>query len=420
MEASGGGDGRPPHIAVGSSQGRTTPLGAAGTVPRVDVSAWERLRRVDPRIWDALLALAVLVTGLLAFVFRGPAPDEPPDAYGVALVTASSVALAWRRRAPLLVAVIVGASAVTGSLLGWWPEFVVPVWIALYSAAAYGARDRLISVVFPVALATSVAISVGQHADDGLNWVEIVSELALNAGIPILLGRMAANRRRRILRDRELAAKNAVAAERARIARELHDVVAHHMSVMIVQAGAARTVGDRDPAAVGEALAQIETSGRTGLAEMRLLLELLQTPEEGDGLAPQPGLARLDELLDATRATSIAVTLTVEGPERPLPSGVDLSAFRIVQEALTNVLKHSGSSTADVRLSYGADALEIEVADDGLGPPEGIEGHGERHGLIGMRERAALFGGSFDAGPRPGGGFAVRARLPFAADEATR
>jgi signal transduction histidine kinase len=151
---------------------------------------------------------------------------------------------------------------------------------------------------------------------------------------------------------------------------------------------------------------------------MRRLLDLLQAPEEGDGLAPQPGLGRLEGLLEATRATGIAVELSVEGSERPVPAGVDLSAFRIVQEALTNVLKHSGSTTAAVRLAYRPDGLEIEVADDGIGTPEGIAGHGERHGLVGMRERVALFGGSFDAGPRPGGGFVVRARLPLSTEEA--
>jgi signal transduction histidine kinase len=383
----------------------------------VDVSAWERLRRVDPRIWDGLLALGSLVAGVIAFGSRTVHPGDPPGWYGMAIVVVSGVAIAWRRRMPFTVAAVVCGAASIGALFGWWPEVVFLVWIALYSAAAYGARERLVPVLFPIALATSVAISVGEHTGRGLNWLEILTELVLTAGVPILLGRMTANRHRRILRDREIAAKDAVAAERARIARELHDVVAHHMSVMIVQAGAARTVGARDPEATAAALEQIEESGRTGLAEMRRLLDLLQAPEDGDGLAPQPGLARLEELLEATRATGIAVELSVEGPERPVPAGVDLSAFRIVQEALTNVLKHSGSTTASVRLAYRPDALEIEVTDDGIGAPEGIAGHGERHGLVGMRERAALFGGTFEAGPRPGGGFVVRARLPLAAEE---
>jgi signal transduction histidine kinase len=300
------------------------------------------------------------------------------------------------------------------AFIGWWPEFVIPLWIAFYSAAAYGARERLIPILLPLAIVTSVAISVGEHADRHLNWVEILSELVLTAGIPIVLGRMTANRRRRILRDRELATREAVDAERARISRELHDVVAHHMSVMIVQAGAARATVERDRDAAVEAIRQIEASGRTGLAEMRRLLELLQTSDGAAGLAPQPGLAHLDELLGATRATGLAVEVTIEGRERPLPDGVDLSAYRIVQEALTNVLKHSGSSTAEVRLAYRQDALEIEVGDRGMGVPDATPNR-RGHGLIGMRGRAALFGGSFQAGPRAGGGYVVRARLPLEA-----
>jgi signal transduction histidine kinase len=351
---------------------------------------------------------------LVAFASRDVRPGEPAGAYGYALVLASSVPLAWRRRAPLVVALVVSASASTAALVGWWPEFVMPLWIAFYSAAAYGARERLRSVLLPLAVVTSVAISAGEHADRFVNWVEILSELVLTAGIPIVLGRMTANRRRRIARDRELATQEAVDAERARIARELHDVVAHHMSVMIVQAGAARTTVERDRDAAVEAIRQIEIAGRTGLAEMRRLLELLQSSDGPNGLAPQPGLGHLEELLDATRATGLAVDLTVDGSERPLPDGVDLSAYRIVQEALTNVLKHSGSSTADVRLAYRPDALEIEVGDRGIGVP-GPAADGQGHGLIGMRERAALFGGSFEAGARPGGGYVVRARLPLEA-----
>ena len=171
-------------------------------------------------------------------------------------------------------------------------------------------------------------------------------------GVPILLGRMTFNRRRRIVRDREVATREAVAAERAAIARELHDVVAHHMSVMVVQAGAARAVSGSDPAATAEALRQIEASGRTGLTEMRRLLEVLKAEDDGDDRAPQPGLARLGELLDAMRASGLPVEAVVEGTPRPLPPGVDLSAYRIVQEALTNALRHAGGASARVVVRY--------------------------------------------------------------------
>ena len=377
----------------------------------MDGGWWERLRRVDPRIWDALLALGVVAVGLLAFALRDQRPDEPPAALGFALVVVAGSSLAWRRRAPLTVATIVSAAVATASLLGYWPEFVALLWIAVYSAAAYTERHRLVRVLLPVALLTSVAISIGERWDRGLNWVEILSDLIVTFGVPILLGRMTFNRRRRIVRDREFATRQAVAAERAAIARELHDVVAHHMSVMVVQAGAARAVSASDPAATAEALRQIEASGRTGLTEMRRLLEVLKAEEDGNGRAPQPGLARMSELLDAMRASGLPVEAIVEGSPRPLPPGVDLSAYRIVQEALTNALRHAGGASARVVVRYDPGAVELEVADDGPGLPEDPEASGG-HGLIGMRERVQLFGGELEAGPRPGGGFLLRARLP--------
>jgi signal transduction histidine kinase len=305
----------------------------------------------------------------------------------------------------------VSAAVATASLLGYWPEFVAMLWIAVYSAAAYAERERLIRVLIPVALLTSTAISIGERWDRGLNWVEIFTDLVATFVIPYLLGRMTFNRRRRIVSEREVATREAVAAERAAIARELHDVVAHHMSVMVVQAGAARAVSGSDPAAAAAALRQIEASGRTGLAEMRRLLEVLKAEEDGDGRAPQPGLARIDELLDAMRASGLPVEAVVEGTPRPLSPGVDLSAYRIVQEALTNALRHAGGASARVLVRYAPDGLELEIADHGSGPRDDPEASGG-HGLIGMRERVHLFGGELEAGPRRGGGFLVRARLP--------
>src|SRR5262245_10533299 len=390
----------------------TTPLVRAGSVRHVDGGwRWDRLRRVDPRIWDALLALGVVVAGVLGFALRAPKLDEPPAWIGFTLVVVGGTSLAWRRRAPLTVGTIVSAIVATASLLGYWPEFVLILWIAVYSAAANTERDRLVRVLLPVAVLTAAAISIGERWDRGLNWIEILSDLIFTFGIPFLLGRMTFNRRRRIVRDREIASREAVAAERAAIARELHDVVAHHMSVMVVQAGAARAVSASDPAAAAEALRQIEASGRTGLTEMRRLLEVLKAEEDGDGRAPQPGLAGLDELLGSMRASGLPVEAVAEGEPRPLPPGVDLSAYRIVQEALTNALRHAGGASAGVVVRYRSDAVELEIADDGPGPPEDPE-VGGGHGLIGMRERVQLFGGALEAGPRPGGGFLSRARLP--------
>jgi signal transduction histidine kinase len=397
----------------------TTRSVPAGSVRVVDGTWMDRFRRVDHRIWDALLAILILAASMLGFLLQSDRPGYPDgDALGAVLVVAACVPIAWRRRAPLIVAAVVGASVAAYSFLEYQPALILPLIVSLYTAAAYRERDRLVRILLPVGLVTGVALHVVDQdvARQGYNWVEILTQIVVTAGIPITLGRMTFNRRRRVVRDRDLAAREAVTAERARIARELHDVVAHHMSVMVVQAGAARAVGAKDPAAANEALRQVETSGRAGLAEMRRLLEILKTSDGANDLTPQPGLAGLDDLLDGMRATGLPVEAVVEGVPRPLPPGVDLSAYRIVQEALTNALKHAGEASARVLVRYEADALEVEIVDDGRGMPEDGSPAGGQ-GLIGMRERVQLFGGTLDAGPKPSGGFLVRARLPVTREE---
>ncbi|MGZ4110549.1 MAG: sensor histidine kinase, partial [Actinomycetota bacterium] len=351
---------------------------------------WDRLRRIDPRIWDGVVAGVVVAGSVLAFALRRRTQHELPDVAGFGLVIVAGASLAWRRRAPLTVFAIVSAVVAIASLFGNWPEAVLLLWIATYSAAAYSERERLLPVLLPVAVAASVAIGVGERVDRGLNWVTIASELFLTFGIPAVLGRMTFNRRRRIVLDRELATREATVAERGRIARELHDVVAHHMSVRVVQAAAARAVGETDPAAAAEALRRVEESGRAGLAEMRRLLGLVDGDDRGER-EPQPGLARLDELLEAMRATGLPVEAVVEGTPRPLPPGVDLSAYRVVQEALTNSLKHAGGARARGVLRYEPDALDLEIVDDGPGPVAETAVPGGR-GLIGMRQRVQLCG----------------------------
>jgi signal transduction histidine kinase len=207
----------------------------------------------------------------------------------------------------------------------------------------------------------------------------------------------------------ELERREAVVAERARIARELHDVIAHSVSVMTVQAGAAEEMLKHDPARALEPIRAVQETGRQALVEMKRLVGILRTEDEEIGLAPQPGLADLDRLVRQVRDAGLPVEVKVEGEPRPLPLGVDLSAYRVVQEALTNALKHAGRATATVTLRYGERDVTIEVADDGAGAPEKDGGHG----LIGMRERIGVFGGTFAAGPRESGGFAVSARLPI-------
>jgi signal transduction histidine kinase len=214
-------------------------------------------------------------------------------------------------------------------------------------------------------------------------------------------------------REREERARAAVAEERARIARELHDVVAHSISVMVVQAGAERrALGDERPE-TAEVLATIEQTGRGTLAEMRRLLGMLRRSDDEIELAPQPSMEHIDRLVEQVREAGLPVALDIEGDRVPLAAGVDLSAYRIVQEALTNALKHAGPASARVTVRYGRDDLELEIVDDGSGPANG-NGDGSGHGLIGMRERVHLFGGNVAAGARREGGYAVRARLPIA------
>jgi signal transduction histidine kinase len=220
------------------------------------------------------------------------------------------------------------------------------------------------------------------------------------------------DRAARLERERDAQAQIAAAAERARIARELHDVIAHNVSVMVVQADGASYALDRSPERARQALAAISSTGRQALDEMRHMLGVLRSADERSGVAPIPGVGQLDELLDQTRASGLAVSFTVQGVPGPLPSGVALAAYRTVQESLTNVRKHGGpAAQAQVILRYCDDALMLTITDDGRGAAAVTDGAG--HGLIGMRERVAVYGGSLEAGPRPGGGYQVTARLPL-------
>jgi signal transduction histidine kinase len=206
-----------------------------------------------------------------------------------------------------------------------------------------------------------------------------------------------------------------VREERSRIARELHDVVAHEMTVMTVQAAAARRVLGKRPTEAAEALVAIESAGHQALTEMRRLLGVLRTADAAGDLAPQPGIERLGILVEQMRDAGLAVDLTITGLARGVPAGIDVNAFRIVQEALTNTLKHGGpQARATVRLAFGSDQLSIEVEDDGRGAAEALsDTNGTGQGLVGMRERVALLHGELTAGPRAGGGYRVRARLPI-------
>jgi signal transduction histidine kinase len=364
---------------------------------------WDRIRRVNPLVWDSLLA--AFVASIVAATVASQDGAHGPLAW--VLVVASSAPLAVRRRAPLPVLAVVAGVVVVFALVGNGTAAEIALALAAYTVAAHEEWPRVAKCGLPVAIAAGLASQIA--AQTHRNWVEVLTGVIGSMGLPILIGRIVFNRRRRLVLDRELAAREAVTSERTRIARELHDVVAHSMSVMIVQAGAARTVVDRDPAAAREAIAHVEETGRAGLAEMRRLIGVLTDADEAASTAPMPGLAELDPLLDTVRAAGLPVEVVRTGTSRELPAGADLAAYRVIQESLTNALKHAGPANARVSMDFAADRLTIEVADDGRGP---ASEPGIGHGLIGMRERVGVFGGTLTTGERPGGGFVVRAEIP--------
>lgn len=283
---------------------------------------------------------------------------------------------------------------------------VIIVMIASYSAGAH-ARGTSLAAAVAVLAAATVAAMIGDG--ESLN-VSGFLFFGFFFGAPFLAGvviRVRRERERLLVQERDERARAAVAEERTRIARELHDVVAHAISVIVLQARGARHAGEAER---NDALDAIESTGAKALAEMRRLLHMLRADDEAVALAPQPSLAQLEPLAAQVRDAGLPVELRIEGNPRELPPGVDVSAYRIVQEALTNALKHAGPAHARVSIRYADDALELEIADTGSGATNGA---GAGHGLVGMRERVAVFGGELDSGPRDGGGFAVRARLPL-------
>ena len=368
---------------------------------------WERLRRVNPLVWDSILA--ALVASIVGASVSSQDGVHGPVAW--ALVLVASAPLAVRRRAPLPVLGVVSGATIAFALVGNGGAGDTALALATYTVAAHEPWRRVATFGIPLAVVGALASQLA--AQKHHNWIEVVVGLTFAVGLPILVGRIVFNRRRRLVLDRETAAREAVTLERTRIARELHDVVAHAMSVMIVQAGAARTVVERDPKAAHDAIAQVEETGRAGLAEMRRLIGVLTDDGQAGSTAPMPGLAQLDPLLDTVRSAGLPVEVVRSGTARELPAGADLAAYRVIQESLTNALKHAGSASARVELEYAPDLLTIEVVDDGRGPPAEP---GVGHGLIGMRERVGMFGGSLRTSARPGGGFVVHAEIPVEED----
>jgi signal transduction histidine kinase len=368
--------------------------------------------RGHPRAADA--ALAVLLAALLEWEILTTDVTGPKWLL-VPAGLAMTVPLAWRRVAPLpallfvmAASAAVGLAAADSDEVAQTPQlrFLAEV-LAVYSVAAHAER-RAALIGLLVSWAALLAGEPGDFVVMGPAW----------AGI-WLAGRLVRARERDAHRLRELAqalererveeARLAVAEERTRIARELHDVVAHAMSTIVLEAGAERVNLDEGQTSARQALHSIELTGRQTLAEMRRLVGVLRTEEDEPELFPQPSLIHLDLLIEQVGRAGLPVDLRVVGEPVQLAPGLDISAYRIVQEALTNVLKHAGDARATVVVAYGDRTLEIEIADDGRGGTP--DGSGQ--GIVGLRERVALFGGSLEAAGREGGGFAVRARLPL-------
>ena len=382
-----------------------TPLNSARRPLRGPFTRW-------PRATDAVLAIVVF----LAAVFV--ATEEPNQDFDIrafddlstaAVLIAAIVsgALYWRRTRPLVVLGVALAGSAASMAIGY-PEGGFAVIFAVYSAGRYAENDRWNYIGLGAAAAL---VGLGEFLDD-----VVLGELAFGLFVMFLVWyigrriRFRGERAEQLEREQAAEARRAVAEERTRIARELHDVVAHRVSLMTVQAGAAKTVAADDPEGALRAMEAVEQAGRQALEELRQLLGVLRPDAEVEVLGPQPGLADVPRLVDQFAEAGLEVSLTMVQEGIDLPARVDLFAYRIVQEALTNVLKHAGShARTEVRVSTNNHGVEIEVLDNGHRATI-LPGSG--HGIVGMRERALLLGGSLDTGPRPGGGFQVVAYLP--------
>jgi signal transduction histidine kinase len=350
---------------------------------------WERLSRLDRRWidWGPVLVLQPIYLGWAS-------RHHPEAAIPVALL--ATVPLGLRRRYPL--AVLAAVVAATLAIFASFDSNVPPaLWIAVGTVAARLPRRTSLAATAATIAAFAVILPLNGPARELLGTT--ISILAV-----WVIGDAIRTRRAFVEAEREESARRVAENEQARIARELHDVIAHNVSVMVVQAAAGRDVFDAQPERAREALGAIEETGRAALAELRQLLAGVRAEFE-----PQPGLTGLGVLVEGVRAAGLPVEVRIDGELDDLPVGLDLSAYRIVQEALTNTLKHARASGAEVRITRTPDAVDLEVLDDGVGSTA----NGDGHGLIGIRERASLVGGEVEAGPRPGGGFRVHARLPL-------
>ncbi|QKG25661.1 sensor histidine kinase [Actinomadura verrucosospora] len=377
---------------------------------------------MTPRTRELLLpdgpaALAVAAFAVVDIAFRlDNSARYGPTAALVACTLAATLVLALRRLAPLataltVAAVLAGPMLATPLTFTLWGGFL-PMLVAVYSVARHG--DRVHACLGAAAIAAAVAVVMLRNPDAGTAGNVPFATVPLV--IVLVAGRVLRARARSHSDDRARARllEAALAEERSRIARELHDIIAHCVSVMVVQAGAAEDLLDRDPAKARAPLLSVQETGRQAVGELHRMLGLLRGEGARPTLAPQPGTADLAELTGHMSAIGLPVELTVEGPERPLPPGVDLAVYRIVQEALTNALKHAAPATAHVVLRYDERSVQVSVHDTGRADARpGTDRLG--HGLLGMRERVGLYGGTLATGRTGDGGFAVTASLPFEA-----
>ena len=395
---------------------------------------------IRPRVADAVIAVAVAVLGLASGLGARAQHEHMPVA-AIPILAAMGLVLYPRRRYPGAVLGAVAAGVVTlialGASLG---GSFLAVLVAAYSAAVYGSR-RLVIGLIAAAVAAVVLIGIPQSFGFGGSVIRAVPVptilAAAGAALFGLLIRsqfsarhaqleVMAERAQWAAAQRDQEARRATLAERLRIARELHDIIAHHVSVIVIQAQGAQRVAGREPDRAVRAMADVESTARTALEEMRRMLGLLRPPGEVDGdtvdsdteavggLGVARGIADLGALAATMTAAGLPVTVRTTGEPYPVPEDVGLTVYRITQEALTNVLKHAGPAEAEVHLHYGEN-LELTVTDDGRGAAAGLTGPaapGAGRGTTGMRERAAMLGGTFTAGPRAGGGYQVRATLP--------
>lgn len=393
------------------------PAGPPGPRLSADAPPWTRN--------DALVAVGAAVVDLIGFMLGSHVDRGTVPALGCILLVVSGLPLLIRRRTPLLtLSTVLLFGLVLNLSLPVPQHFNATVAVALYTVV----RSRGTAVAASATLASVAMPLVGLTPQP--RFVEVASNTA--AGLLVVLTAAVMNRwQRDIEANRRLLADRAVSDERRRIARELHDIVAHHITTMQLMAGGARANLAHDPETAREALVTLEGSGRMALSEMRQLLDVLRAGDEAEEppIAPQPGVADVARIVAESCRAGLPAELDVRGEERPLPPSVGLTAFRIVQEALTNARKYAGEARASVRLTYGTDRLEVEVTDDGAGAPSPASagsgsacgsGYGSGYGLIGMRERVALHGGTLEAGPLDGGGFRVAARLPLKTEEGAR